>query len=56
MGRLADAFVQSIYSCAGHNAQVQRDPKEVSISFSLRIESDSELGEREEEGFVLRGG
>jgi hypothetical protein len=43
MGRLADAFVRSIYSGAGHNAQVQRDPKEVSISFSLRIESGSEL-------------
>jgi hypothetical protein len=43
MGRLADAFVRSVYSCAGEDDQLRRDPREVTISFSLRIESDSEL-------------
>ena len=43
MGRLVSAFIQSIYSGAEHNAQVQGDPKGVSISFSLRIEPGSEL-------------
>jgi len=43
MGRLADAFVRSIYASVNESAHPQRDPQEISISFSLRIESDPEL-------------
>jgi hypothetical protein len=43
MGRLADAFVRSIYASIDGDADLQRDPQEISISFSMRVESDAEL-------------
>jgi hypothetical protein len=42
MGRLADAFVRSVYS-AKQGAVRQDDPTEVSFSFSVRIEADPAL-------------
>jgi hypothetical protein len=42
MGRLADAFIRSVYSTTEGHVE-QRDHKEISISFSLNIEADPVL-------------
>jgi hypothetical protein len=43
MGRLADEFVRSVYSSVEKDAHMPRDPAEISVSFSLRIEADARV-------------
>jgi len=43
MGRLAEAFVRSIYSSAPADAQSRGNAQELSVSFSLRIEADANV-------------
>jgi hypothetical protein len=43
MGRLAEAFVRSVYSSASAAAPPHQNVQEVSVSFSLRIEADANV-------------
>ena len=43
MGRLADVFIREVYSSDSKNIGMQKDIRDVSISFSIRIDAAPEL-------------
>lgn len=46
MGQLAEAFVRTVYASAPESPKLEPESQHISVSFSLRIESDAEFAKQ----------